>query len=200
MNPYFIWRKCCYNVVNSVFGADGCSCIVVNGNLVAQGSQFSLKDVEVVVAQVDLDAVRYNSAYWTLCVFFLLFWVYELEDFFPSPADATAVYLLLTLLKHLNTLDVFKLSSFSFSSLTNATAYCLCFKVCWSFQIAYTSCPSFLLNFVFSNYLYCENFLQVWQENNYVNHVCFWSVICFQILLLSLACLMLSFHDPAVCC
>ncbi|KAL6349388.1 hypothetical protein AAG906_034045 [Vitis piasezkii] len=35
----------------------GCSCIVVNGNLVAQGSQFSLKDVEVVVAQVDLDAV-----------------------------------------------------------------------------------------------------------------------------------------------
>ncbi|KAJ4840935.1 hypothetical protein Tsubulata_001148 [Turnera subulata] len=36
---------------------DGCSCIVVNGELVAQGSQFSLKDVEVVVAQVDLDAV-----------------------------------------------------------------------------------------------------------------------------------------------
>lgn len=36
---------------------DGCSCIVVNGNMVAQGSQFSLKDVEVVVAQVDLDAV-----------------------------------------------------------------------------------------------------------------------------------------------
>ena len=63
MNPYFIWRKCCYNVVNHAFGADGCSCIVVNGNLVAQGSQFSLKDVEVVVAQVDLDAVRYNSAY-----------------------------------------------------------------------------------------------------------------------------------------
>uniref|UniRef100_A0A2P2JMK4 Glutamine-dependent NAD(+) synthetase n=1 Tax=Rhizophora mucronata TaxID=61149 RepID=A0A2P2JMK4_RHIMU len=36
---------------------DGCSCIVVNGELVAQGSQFSLKDVEVVIAQVDLDAV-----------------------------------------------------------------------------------------------------------------------------------------------
>ncbi|CAM8939462.1 unnamed protein product [Rhodiola kirilowii] len=36
---------------------DGCSCIVWNGELVAQGSQFSLKDVEVVVAQVDLDAV-----------------------------------------------------------------------------------------------------------------------------------------------
>ncbi|KAG6419379.1 hypothetical protein SASPL_121599 [Salvia splendens] len=36
---------------------DGCSCIVVKGNVVAQGSQFSLKDVEMVVAQVDLDAV-----------------------------------------------------------------------------------------------------------------------------------------------
>lgn len=37
--------------------ADGCSCIVVNGDVVAQGSQFSLKDIEIVVAQVDLDAV-----------------------------------------------------------------------------------------------------------------------------------------------
>ncbi|XP_044477071.1 glutamine-dependent NAD(+) synthetase isoform X2 [Mangifera indica] len=36
---------------------DGCSCVVVNGDMIAQGSQFSLKDVEVVVAQVDLDAV-----------------------------------------------------------------------------------------------------------------------------------------------
>ncbi|EXB57383.1 Glutamine-dependent NAD(+) synthetase [Morus notabilis] len=36
---------------------DGCACVVVNGDLVAQGSQFSLKDVEVVVAQVDLEAV-----------------------------------------------------------------------------------------------------------------------------------------------
>ncbi|KAK3030637.1 hypothetical protein RJ639_035841 [Escallonia herrerae] len=36
---------------------DGCCCVVVNGDVVAQGSQFSLKDVEVVVAQIDLDAV-----------------------------------------------------------------------------------------------------------------------------------------------
>ncbi|XP_021864620.2 glutamine-dependent NAD(+) synthetase [Spinacia oleracea] len=36
---------------------DGCSCVVVNGDVVAQGSQFSLKDVEVVFAHVDLDAV-----------------------------------------------------------------------------------------------------------------------------------------------
>ncbi|KAK1382348.1 Glutamine-dependent NAD(+) synthetase [Heracleum sosnowskyi] len=36
---------------------DGCACIVVNGDVVAQGSQFSLKDVEVVVAQIDLDTV-----------------------------------------------------------------------------------------------------------------------------------------------
>ena len=37
--------------------ADGCACVVVNGDLVAQGSQFSLKDVEVVIAQIDLEAV-----------------------------------------------------------------------------------------------------------------------------------------------
>lgn len=36
---------------------DGCACIVVNGDVVAQGSQFSLKDVEVITSQVDLDAV-----------------------------------------------------------------------------------------------------------------------------------------------
>lgn len=30
---------------------------MVNGDVVAQGSQFSLKDVEVVVAQIDLDVV-----------------------------------------------------------------------------------------------------------------------------------------------
>ncbi|KNA23337.1 hypothetical protein SOVF_025770 [Spinacia oleracea] len=40
---------------------DGCCCIVVNGDVVAQGSQFSLKDVEVVVAQVDLDVVDGGS-------------------------------------------------------------------------------------------------------------------------------------------
>ena len=36
---------------------DGCACIAVNGRLVAQGSQFSLRDVEVVTARVDLDEV-----------------------------------------------------------------------------------------------------------------------------------------------
>lgn len=37
---------------------DGCASIVVNGKVVAQGSQFSLNDVEVVTATVDLDEVR----------------------------------------------------------------------------------------------------------------------------------------------
>jgi NAD+ synthase (glutamine-hydrolysing) len=31
--------------------------IVINGNIVAQGSQFSLKDVEVVTATVDIEEV-----------------------------------------------------------------------------------------------------------------------------------------------
>jgi len=37
---------------------DGCAMIVINGNIVAQGSQFSLNDVEVVTATVDLAEVR----------------------------------------------------------------------------------------------------------------------------------------------
>lgn len=37
---------------------DGCSLINVNGEVVAQASQFSLTDVEVIAAVVDLDAVR----------------------------------------------------------------------------------------------------------------------------------------------
>jgi NAD+ synthase (glutamine-hydrolysing) len=36
---------------------DGCACVAVNGQLVAQGSQFGMADVEVVVATVDLDEV-----------------------------------------------------------------------------------------------------------------------------------------------
>ncbi|PID85334.1 MAG: NAD(+) synthase [Chloroflexi bacterium] len=37
---------------------DGCALIAVNGELVAQGSQFSPKDVEVVTATIDLEDVR----------------------------------------------------------------------------------------------------------------------------------------------
>lgn len=37
---------------------DGCAMIVVNGKIVAQGSQFSLNDVEVVSAVVDIQEVR----------------------------------------------------------------------------------------------------------------------------------------------
>ncbi|KAL6871195.1 NAD+ synthase [Trichoderma novae-zelandiae] len=37
---------------------DGCSLIMVNGEIVAQGAQFSLEDVEVVTATVDLEEVR----------------------------------------------------------------------------------------------------------------------------------------------
>ncbi|KAL1956604.1 hypothetical protein VTO42DRAFT_6951 [Malbranchea cinnamomea] len=37
---------------------DGCAMIIVNGELVAQGSQFSLAEVEVITATVDLEEVR----------------------------------------------------------------------------------------------------------------------------------------------
>ncbi|KAF0689552.1 Aste57867_19009 [Aphanomyces stellatus] len=37
---------------------DGCALIVVNGHIVAQGTQFSVADVEVITAVVDLDDVR----------------------------------------------------------------------------------------------------------------------------------------------
>lgn len=43
---------------------DGCALIAVNGKIVAQGSQFSLNDVEVVTATVDLEDVRtYRAAF-----------------------------------------------------------------------------------------------------------------------------------------
>ena len=37
---------------------DGCALVAVNGQVVAQGSQFSLRDVEVVTATIDLEDVR----------------------------------------------------------------------------------------------------------------------------------------------
>ena len=42
---------------------DGCSLIAVNGKIVAMGSQFTIADVEVVTATVDLDAVRSFRGY-----------------------------------------------------------------------------------------------------------------------------------------
>lgn len=42
---------------------DGCAMIIVNGNVVSQGSQFSLNDVEVVTATIDLEEIRgYRSS------------------------------------------------------------------------------------------------------------------------------------------
>ncbi|KAI7899195.1 uncharacterized protein BX663DRAFT_538097 [Cokeromyces recurvatus] len=37
---------------------DGCAMVVMNGEVIAQGSQFSLKDVEVITATVDLEDIR----------------------------------------------------------------------------------------------------------------------------------------------
>ena len=37
---------------------DGCALIIVNGKVLAQGSQFSLNDVEVIAASIDLEEVR----------------------------------------------------------------------------------------------------------------------------------------------
>ena len=36
---------------------DGCACVIVNGDLVRQGSQFSVHDVETIVADIDLDQI-----------------------------------------------------------------------------------------------------------------------------------------------
>ena len=41
---------------------DGCAMIVVNGRVIAQGSQFSLQDVEVVTATIDIEDVRSHRA------------------------------------------------------------------------------------------------------------------------------------------
>ena len=41
---------------------DGCAMIAINGRIVAQGSQFSLNDVEVVTATLDIEDVRAHRA------------------------------------------------------------------------------------------------------------------------------------------
>jgi NAD+ synthase (glutamine-hydrolysing) len=41
---------------------DGCALIAVNGKVIAQGSQFSLSDVEVVSATIDIEDVRAHRA------------------------------------------------------------------------------------------------------------------------------------------
>ncbi|KAH7105940.1 glutamine-dependent NAD(+) synthetase with GAT domain-containing protein [Auriculariales sp. MPI-PUGE-AT-0066] len=41
---------------------DGCAMIAVNGRVIAQGSQFSLQDVEVVTATIDIEDVRAHRA------------------------------------------------------------------------------------------------------------------------------------------
>jgi NAD+ synthase (glutamine-hydrolysing) len=47
---------------------DGCASVMLNGDLVAQGSQFSLADVEVITASVDLEQVRsYRASFMSRC-------------------------------------------------------------------------------------------------------------------------------------
>ena len=41
---------------------DGCAMIALNGRIIAQGSQFSLSDVEVVTATIDIEDVRSHRA------------------------------------------------------------------------------------------------------------------------------------------
>ena len=47
---------------------DGCSMVFVNGDIVAQGTQFSVADIEVIIADVDIEAVRsYRGAISSRC-------------------------------------------------------------------------------------------------------------------------------------
>ena len=41
---------------------DGCAMIALNGRIIAQGSQFSLTDVEVISATIDIEDVRAHRA------------------------------------------------------------------------------------------------------------------------------------------
>jgi NAD+ synthase (glutamine-hydrolysing) len=48
---------------------DGCACIAVNGEIVAQGQQFAVQEVEVVTADVDLDTVvGFRGAFQSMAV------------------------------------------------------------------------------------------------------------------------------------
>ncbi|EFA83148.1 glutamine-dependent NAD+ synthetase [Heterostelium album PN500] len=47
---------------------DGCCMVMINGDCVAQGSQFSLNDVEVIIATLDLDDVRsFRASFMSRC-------------------------------------------------------------------------------------------------------------------------------------
>ena len=61
---YYCWLYLQQDESFSTISADGCACIVVNGDIVAQGSQFSLRDVEVLTACVDLDTVSEGRKFW----------------------------------------------------------------------------------------------------------------------------------------
>ena len=37
---------------------DGCACIAINGEFICQGAQFSLKEIEVLTAVLDIDEVH----------------------------------------------------------------------------------------------------------------------------------------------
>lgn len=54
---------------------DGCACVAVNGHLVAQGSQFSIKDVEV--------KVYYLLTMYIICNFQPEGLVFGLQDYQP---------------------------------------------------------------------------------------------------------------------
>ena len=48
---------------------DGCACIAVNGEIVAQGQQFAVQEVEVVTADVDMDTVvGFRGAFQSMAV------------------------------------------------------------------------------------------------------------------------------------
>lgn len=61
---YFCVEKTSFILNSTVILADGCASVVVNGDVVAQGSQFSLQDVEVLIASVDLDTVSICHVWW----------------------------------------------------------------------------------------------------------------------------------------
>ncbi|MGH0159732.1 UNVERIFIED_CONTAM: hypothetical protein FKN15_037672 [Acipenser sinensis] len=66
---------------------DGCAMIAVNGNIVAQGAQFSMDDVEVLTATLDLEDIRGYRAELPLAGFLL-----PLSGGIDSSATACIVY------------------------------------------------------------------------------------------------------------
>ena len=94
----------------------------MNGEVVAQGSQFSLRDSEVVLGQVDLDAVCYTSALLENNSIYGLLKNFTREHFLIYACQL--ICFVYKISQHFRTSNIARLSCFMFEAV-GSDAFCL---------------------------------------------------------------------------